>query len=501
MTRTRRFGGVIALVVLVGALVWWFGAGLLTAPILWTMGHPVVVIGVLAGVAILAILIRADRLKDRGKKAKDAEAERLEELARRLMRTGGIALLVGVVVVGLGAFLLPWAKDRQLADSYATGDTVPSYRDRAPFVVANQLSNRDLDEIIGDRVGVHAVQSAEQPNQYTTLVVRRGWFQGYEAVQEIRPPLVGASGRASSACRFDGDDRLRLGGGAPSNNLGRAISFQRPFAFWDEGDSYGFCDGDVPVAVVPLQRWGGVWPVMTPHPAGVAVYRDGELTVHDPDAVPDDVIGPTYPRSIAARQRDASTALGTLADWVFNRVGFDTAGEGSDDEEPNRGNAVDFSLVDTDGRGEYVTALTPVGNSESVVAAGHVDNRMRGPGHNPYVVSRYPEPLPALSTSENRIRSDFNHLPGWASGMRVMEMTPSEDGTYVASIGQNQVVTYRALIDTDGSVRLLDRDDDTPDADELPGDVGADPSTMSTRELVEAIERLTEELASRADGD
>lgn len=492
------------LAVVLGLLVWWVGPKVLTAPILWVIGAPTVVLGVALAIVFVVLLLRASALATAAKereKSKPAESAALARRSRRLGQVSGVVAVGGIVVVLVAAFLLPWGRATALAGSYVEGESVPSYQDRAPFVVADQLSNRDLDQVIGDRVGVHAVQSAEQPNQYTTLVIRRGLFAGYEAVQVIRPPLVGAGGDTSSACRFDPEHQLRIGGGAPSNNLERAIAFQRPFAFWDETDAYGFCDGEEAVVVVPLKRWGGVWPVMVHHPDGVAVYRGGEVTIHDADEIPETIIGPTYPRSIAAEQRTASLATGSFADWLFKRAGFDTAGDGGDEAEPNRGNAVDFSLVSTDGEGEFVTALTPVGVSESVVAAGHVANQQTGRDLNPYVVSRYPEALPALSTSENRIRSDFNHLPGWASGMRVMEITPSADGTYVASIGQNQVVTYRVLINTDGSVEMMDRDVEGPDVEDEPGDVGADPSTMSTEELVKAIERYTRELATRAEGD
>lgn len=505
-------GAVLALVVL------WFGPFVFTRPLLWLLANPHWLLAALALlVASVALGKAPGQPPAQAAESADEESGEAVKVAPKLtdgerkaqkvaQRIAGWAGAFAVVVLLFGVFLLPYFQATTYARSYERSDSVPSYQDRAPFVVADQLSNRDLDDIIGDRVGVHAVQSAEQPNQYTTLVIRRGLFEGYEAVQVIRPPVVGAAGENSQACRFAPEHKLRLDGAVPWNNLERALSFKRPFVFWDDSDAYGICHHETAAVVVPLKRWGGTWPVMVAKPAGVAVYMNGEVTVHDADEVPAELAGPTYPRSIAAKQREASLATGSFADWIFNRAGYDTAGdtatddeEATDENEPNRANAIDFALVDTDGEGQFVTALTPVGASESVVAAGHVSFRQTSRELNPYVVSEYTPALPALSTSENRIRSDFNHLPGWASGMRVMEITPSKDGAYVASVGQNQVVTYRMLIAPDGSVSLLDVGDETPAPEgESQALEGKDLASMSNEEIVAEIQRLTEELAERA---
>lgn len=510
-TGGKRLGvSIVVLLVALALVVFWFGPAVLTVPLLWLLGHPHWALGALA--LIVSFLAVGSTVEgpvvvagaEAEEAAKEQPAKPLTPKARKARRVSGWAGAIGVVILLLGIFLMPYFRASVYAATYEQSETVPSYQDRAPFVVANQLSNRDLDDVIGDRVGVHAVQSAEQPNQYTTLVIRRGLFEGYEAVQVIRPPVVGAAGDASEACRFDGDHKLRLDGFVPWNNLERAISFKRPFAFWADEDAYGICDGDKAGVVVPLKRWGGTWPLMVEKPAGVAVYSDGEVTVYDAGALPADLSGPTYPRTIAAKQRQASLATGSFSDWIFNRAGYDTAGDTdgeSNDEEPNRSNAVDFALVTTDGEGQFVTALTPVGSSESVVAAGHVSFEQTSKELNPYVVSKYVPALPALSTSENRIRSDFNHLPGWASGMRVMEITPNRDGSYVASIGQNQVVTYRIVIAPDGSVSLLEADTDTPLAEtetETEPTDGKELASMSNEEILSEIQRLTEELAQRA---
>lgn len=505
----KLVGWTIAAAVLLGIPTIFFGLGWLTWPLMWLFRNPVLLLGLAAALFVAGSFLQIKELKAVPAEDRAAQTERNRQLTRR----GWLGIVIAAPLLVIGWVLVSWGQQVQLAGSYTTNPQVPSYEYRAPFVVADQLANRDLDDVIGDRVGVHAVQSAAAPNQYTSLVVRRGLFEGYEAVQTITPPLVGARNQTSNACRFDPAHKYRLGGFAPTNNLGYPLSFQRPFSFWDETDAYGFCDGDQAVVVVPLKKLGGFWPILTDRPDGVAIYRGGELTVHGADEVPADIIGPTYPRSIAAEQRAASVASGSFADWIFKRAGFDTAGDSKQDEddeeattragEPNAANAVDFSLINDGGEGEYVTALTPVGSSESVVALGHVSNRQTGGELNPYVISRYEAALPALSTSENRIRSDFNHLPGWASGMRVMEITPAADGNYVASIGQNQMVTYRMLVATDGTVTVLDQAGGAAPTPAAPGGApsdGTDPTQLSTEELQRLIKEYADELASRAEG-
>ncbi|WP_040283730.1 hypothetical protein [Tessaracoccus massiliensis] len=506
---SKALGWIIALVVLLGIPTAFFGLGWITQPLLWLLRTPVLLLAIVALLFVGWHAFQHTELKNVPK----GERPAVEAANKRHVRIAMLTTVVAVPVLAVAWVLISWSQQTQLVGSFTTSDEIPSYEYRAPFVVAEQLANRDLDNVIGDRVGAHAVQSADNPNQYTSLVIRRGWLEGYAAVQVIQPPLVGARNQTSNACHFDPSHKLRLDGFAPNNNLGYSLSFKRPFSFWDVSDSYGLCDGDEPVVVVPLKKLGGFWPVVTARPDGVAVYRGGELSVYGADEVPAELDGPTYPRSLAAQQRGASTASGSFADWIFKRAGFDTAGgRDSDDEddeqqsttdEPNAANAIDFSLIDDGGAGEYVTALTPVGASESVVALGHINNRQTGGDLNPYVVSRYEEALPALSTSENRIRSDFNHLPGWASGMRVMEITPAADGNFVASIGQNQVVTYRMLVATDGSVSVLDQaGGEAPAASDpaAPPSEGTDPATLSTEELQRLIKEYADELAERAEG-
>lgn len=97
--------------------------------------------------------------------------------------------------------------------------------------------------------------------------------------------------------------------------------------------------------------------MVTERPAGLALYdgRTGKLTITtDTTAVP----GPSYPLSIAARQREATAAVGSFTDWWFERSGWDASEDGA-----NAGNESEFTLQYRDGSGSsaYVTPLTPQG--------------------------------------------------------------------------------------------------------------------------------------------
>lgn len=500
-TARKPLGMFLGLCIFLALGVFWFGAGMITWPMLWLLSNSwVIPTLVMLVLAVVAMSVAQPTPSKKGKTRKDKkipDEETEKQNLKKPSKAFWLAVWGTVVCAGVSILLLfvaPYWQANRYAGSIQESTTHIDYQYRAPFVVAEQLANRDLDQVIGDRVGAHAVQTAERPGQYTSLVVRRGFMQGYEAVQVIQPPLVGSQSSTSTACLMDTSHTLKLDGWTPWNDLGRAISFQRPLSWWNEKDVYGLCAGETPVVVVPLTTLDGFWPLLTERPDGVAVYTGGEVTIHAADAIPADLPGPTYPRSLAAAQRESSLASGGFWDYWFNRVGYDTAGAGADD--PNAENAADFSLVNDAGQPHYVTPLTPVGSSESLVALSQVSSRQSGIQLNPVHVFSYAQPRPALSTSENRIRSDFSDLPGWASGMRVMEITPAAKDTYVASIGQNQVVTYRMLIASDGSVSILDKAGGAPTGN-APASPEEDTSQLSTEELQRRIKAYTDELVKR----
>lgn len=473
----------------------WFGWRFLTRPLMSLVSTAWLLPAIVALASVAVLLTRQPR-PTTATKASEAKTGETPDAPRSRLGLATAIVAAGATLSAIAMILIaPYWQEHAYSRSIAESTTRQDYHYRAPFVVAEQLANRDLDQVVGDRVGAHAMQTPDQPNQYTSLVLRRGFLQGYEAVQVIRPPLVGSQSSTSTACIMDAGHTLRLGGNAPWNDLSRAISFQRPWSLWDKSDSYGYCDGETPVVVVPLTALDGFWPVVTQRPDGVAVYTKGEVTVYPAEAVPAHIPGPTYPRSLAATQRESSVASEGFWDYWFSRAGYDTAGERESD--PNADNAADFTLLTTQGEPRFVTPLTPVGSSESLVALAQVDARQNGPSRNPVELYRYPQPRPALSTTENRIRSDFSDLPGWASGMKVMEITPAAGDTYVASIGQNQVVTYRVLVTADGSLQVLDKAGNAPEEDPLP-EAGEDAATLSTEELQRRIKAYTDELAKRA---
>jgi hypothetical protein len=176
---------------------------------------------------------------------------------------------------------------------------------------------------------------------------------------------VEGSGHDAQKCRFSDVADARLGGSF-GHNLGRLISEQRRWVRFVGDDAYAYCDGATPMVVVPLTRQVGLF-VVTERPVGVAVYNGATGAVDIVDR-PTGVPGPTYPRSLAARQREATHGMSGFADWWFDRSGWDAADDGA-----NADNESEFTLARTDGSGPlYVTPLTPRGAASSVVAVSTV---------------------------------------------------------------------------------------------------------------------------------
>ncbi|MFB6613856.1 hypothetical protein ACIGFK_20125 [Streptomyces sp. NPDC085524] len=340
----------------------------------------------------------------------------------------GLALAVGWLVYG--AYL----QDRAyMATAQIVTDPVPGLTARAPYVVGKAQAAPHLGDVTGDIADITYLPDSDR---FGTLVERRGWLSGYEVglVQDV--PLGGES-RSQDRCPFDvsvADARI---GGWFSHNLGRKISAQKRWVRFEADDAYVTCSGGTPTVVVPLKRQTGFF-VVTERPAGVALYdgRTGKLTITtDTSAVP----GPSYPISIAARQREATAAVGGFGDWWFERSGWDASEDGA-----NEGNESEFTLRyrDEAGRSAYVTPLTPQGEASSVVAVSTIPTRHSGGGLAPMTVHRLdpawssPKALVALIKAEYRDVCCYNDD-------QVFEVVPTGGSTWTATVGSEQNIRYR----------------------------------------------------------
>lgn len=417
------------------------------------------------------------------------------------------AVLIGGAITGILAALvgfapMDYATNQRYLDQVATHDGAGTgFVGRAPWVVAERLSSRDQGDEVGDRGTVKAVpQPGEDASRYTTLITGRDALgvTGYVGVRQyLLPTDLTSTQGAGATCSFDGMDRRRWGAPWPAQSLNRLLRFEAPLLHFDAEDRYGYCDPDGSAVVVqPLWRYQGWLPAFRV-PAGVAVFDQHGFRLLDGDQL-DQVEGPVFPQSLAAKRRAATPALGTFWDALSDRAGYDLTVK--DDQDANAGNASELLLVDTEGRLSYVTPLTPKGSSQSIVALFVADART-GQARIETAVD-----LPSTSTLEDRIRSasvagDAEWATRWAAGMRVYEMVPAVDGTWVASIGREQEVEYRAVISPDGQVAVTRTDPDQPHSPTEPATepvAGGWPLTeLSEAELLDLIRAAVDELEHR----
>ncbi|MGW5848923.1 hypothetical protein ACWFQ8_13395 [Streptomyces sp. NPDC055254] len=424
----------------------------------------------------------------------------------------GLGVSVGWLVYG--AYL----QDRAyMHDVRIVSEPLPELAARSPYLVGEAQAAPHLGDVTGEIFDVTYLPDADR---FSTLVERRGWLAGYEVglVQDI--PL-GGNGRDQKRCSFDVETADARIGGWFHHNLGRKISAQRRWVRFEASDAYVTCSGDTPIVVVPLKRQTGFM-VVTERPAGVALYdgRTGRLTITtDTAAVP----GPSYPLSLASRQREATAAVGSFTDWWFERSGWDASEDGA-----NEGNESEFTLRYRAATGDsaYVTPLTPQGEASSVVAVSTVPTRHRGGGLAPMTVHRLsptwssPEALVELIKAEYRDVCCYNED-------RVFEVVPTGGSTWTATLGSEQNIRYRVegrgqvagreatcLKTADGALvrcayaapgspeeqelarRELEKQKPKEEAPAGPGQVG-DLTAYSPEQLAELQRRLSEEVVRR----
>lgn len=416
-----------------------------------------------------------------------------------------------VYVTSIGYFR---AQSYNASMSTVEGD-VANYNDRVPYDVAVSTASRNLQNVTGSIGSPRFLADADADGQWNTLVTRKGFAVGYESVQVSNIPIYGVGqSKDVSFCDFPANAKLRWGGAMWWNSLSRALYWKvSPSVSADSESVYSYCDGDDAVVVIPLYQTTGFF-VTHKVPFGVATYEDGVVhVITDADDIAD-IPGSTYPQMVAAEQRSALSATGSFLDHVFDRSGY----YASDDD----GGAVDgynnpseIQLANGGGGVDFVTPLTPPGSSRSIVGLAVVNAKMTDPGElNPMVVHTYANgsTRSANSAVSDNIKSQYSTLSDWANGMDVYEIVPGVDGDWVASIGKQQSVVYRATITQDGVITLhsatgtvgassggdgADADADGEDSDLGSVSTGVDVSTLSKSELVELIKEATEELASR----
>lgn len=486
-------GGAVALLaVLIGPFAWFSGLGFLAAydTIIRLFLPALLVLGIPAAVILLGLYYNKT-----------------------------IAVILGAVL-GLGSvgyFVVghDYLVGHKYAQDVTTTEEVTSYADRAPWNVTNSYAQRDQGDVVGDREDVHYVPAmsdaqaadGEGTSRYTTLVMSRAFLgmAGYEAVQVLSMPTTGTiPGGASEYCEFPDTMTDKLSTVWPWHSLSWNIHSKAPLAHWNSSDSYAYCTAEgEPVVVVPLWKWEGFL-IATKVPNGAAIYTpQGVSILSAEELVEEGIEGPTYPRSVAERQRDTINSGGTLADYWGRRYGYDTTDK--DEDDPNSGNTTEFTMITAGGEMNYVTPLTPRGSSQSITAIAEVPATQSEGKRAPVVINTSTD-LPATSTLMTNIKESSVHngdnntwVSRWSSGMQTYEILPARDGHWVANIGQGQAVSYRADIAPDGSVTVTNTErKSSPEVEESVTVEGDKPlSEMTDAELLGLIEEATTELQER----
>jgi hypothetical protein len=384
--------------------------------------------------------------------------------------SGLVGIIVGIVsILGLIFFMSTYGyfskrgllEDSNVQTTESAGEL--SFKERAAWDVATQVSNRWLGNTTGESTGT--VKSLSGSGEWTVSVVKRGIGQGYESVQSMKLPLYGEAKQSDiKFCKYSAKADRRLGGFWWWNALGMEISKVSPLnTIYDRDDAFASCESDHPVLYVPLKKNVG-FPYTHSAPAGVVIYDGitGEVTYH---ADYKNVKYPVYPQSVAADQREALKASGSYWDYLFGRSGYeDTSGDNGD---PNGANRNEFNLSYMKGGSAYVSPLTPRGSSTSIVAISTLGNNTITYGKlAPITVNKFADDKSRQANSSVEASITAGALSGYkAAGLTVFEIVPSSDGNWTASIGKSQSILYRATITLDGDITLKDKDGNVVNAD------------------------------------
>ena len=387
-----------------------------------------------------------------------ASSKNRDALGLGLLISAGAVFVVG----GVGAAVYSsYLNDNALYNASKVqvktdGDSL-SFKNRVPYEVAAGVSGANLGDLTGDVTGV--VKIAPGTGQYSTGVTRRGFLKGYEAVQTMNLPEYGQPNIAKDIkfCKFDEKNApYKLGGGWWSNNLDYRIL--NAAGGWttafDDNDVTMTCNSKgEPVMYVPIVKSKVGFLKSYDVPAGVVTYngKTGVIEYHKEMTSADGIT--LYPSYLAREQRVASQSSGSFADYLFNRSGFEDTSD--DEEDPNKENATEFGLSTTSGVTQFVTPLTPRGESKSIVALSTINSASNKYGQlQPMSIHKYAAARQATSTVASNVTA--NGLGGQKTNLGVFEVVPSQDGNWTATVGQKQTVVYHAVIGEDDSMTLVD---------------------------------------------
>lgn len=411
--------------------------------------------------------------------------------------------VIGAVIWSFFGYAYTFNKQYVSTVEYTDG-AVESFEDRAPFDVANAIAYDSMQNTTGDATTVRYV--ADQ-DTWTMPVIRRGFAPGYESIQQTVIPLFGtAQSKDTTFCEFDPNNTLQMRGGLPHNDLPRSILWNVPLNV-SLDQEYGYCNNEnEPIIVVPLIATEGLFPAKQVA-YGVAVYNgvSGDLDILTDAEDVAEIKGSTYPTTLERVQVSSLTASGSYWDFLFKRSGYEDVTKDGANPTPN---PTGIQLIDSaTNEPVRVTPLTPRGSSTNIVAMSSQSATYNGDKLNTITVNRWEngKTRNANSSVADNIKSQHSSLSDWANGMEVFEIVPGQDGNWVATIGKERSIVYRATITQEGVITLYKPDGSTvgtvdTETDEVveyaPDSLMSD---LTTDELKALADRVIEELALRAD--
>lgn len=340
-----------------------------------------------------------------------------------------------IVTIVVALIVAPYTKLVAVADTVTTvSEKQADYVWRQPWEVARNAAQSRAGNVVGD-FSSNMTTYLPGTNKYSVPVQARGLITGYSEVVEYS-----LDKDTSTSCAFDNQVPVPLG--LFEYNLRRSLSFVAVNLTYNEEDIWAYCDKEKAKLVVPVVTFQGQ-PQGHPVPAGVVIF-DGNTINWQHNVAPGELPGPVYPMSVSQAQLESTTTTSGLADYLLGTTGYtSTQGDG----DVNQVNATNLLLDRADKSGyDFVTPLSPRGKSSSVVAVATVAANSVSYGVvNPMTVHTLATPREGTGAVNDRIKSAFPDL-GWATGLKLSEVVPLSDTTWVATLANERSIAGRVRL-------------------------------------------------------
>jgi hypothetical protein len=327
-------------------------------------------------------------------------------------------------------------------------------------------------------------------------------------------------------CRFSGRYRIdRAFGGGRRNSLPNLLNDRFPRLIFDRNDAWGYCRGDEPVVVIPVQRQIHYKDRTVRVAAGVVIVRGSPAGrtrfEHRTDVRPGELPGPVYPESLVNAQRAAVQWAGGREIHDRQKFGFEPT-----DSKVQQGNVKDYLLRRADdGRLYRVTPATPrQSDSQQFVAYEMVPADTVSDGQlNPLDIYVLADDDPRVINIDQLAAAATDYIAGAnpgliSSGASLVEFLPVQGDIWQAYVEINGRVVYRLTISYENKIptRLVSVDTGTaagegggggrPAAGGTPGpanpsartDCTRPPAELTDRQLTDCIRAWADELARRS---